>query len=372
MNIYVILALFIIIPGLFYEPVIKRSLFGFQHNGYWTSKTNVSNRTFESIHIILIAFFLIILSAFRGDYSTDAKDYIRIFEECGNISNLSELLSYEKIEPGYVLLNVFVNFFTKDYLWMQVINTLLTIIPILYISSYSSNRWLSLFIYLVFGTYFQSFNVVRQMLAASIMMFGLEGVYNGDKKRYFISMIIATSFHMTSLFMLPMYYIIRFSKKKLHIWQYIIISLVLSSVIITLYTRYQIMFKDSGMITSSDLLGYDSLIVLLPAVLFAFSLILYLFSIRKGKVKNAETRAIMNISLVGIFLWVLFYCLSTKITYAIRITGFFIPFVMIGIPYYISLQRRFDRNLCTFIICVIGISFFAYMYRDLVWIPFGN
>ncbi len=368
MTLYMFTALLIAIPGFFYGEVRKRTFWGTPYKSYYVSADLKYSNRYESRHIFIIMALLIFMSANRGAFSADDYNYREIFSECGSFKKIQDFLLYTRVEYGYSLLNFFVSKITRDYYWMQWINTLLTLIPVWYISKYSPYPWLSVFIYYIFGTYFQSFNVVRSMISASIVFMGVEGLYNGNKKRYFLCTLIATLFHTTAIGMFLMYFIFEYNKDKIKWWQIGLIYILLSSFIILIAGQYQYIVNDSMSIID-EVRGYGSGIYVLPSILTLLLTMLYFINAKTAGFQDEFSKTTINISLLGSLLWCLCYILSNQVTLMIRITGFFLPFIMIGLPYSISkINDKNVRLLIKLFICTMGIAYFAQSIGSQEWV----
>ena len=188
MTLYMFTALLIVIPGLFYHSRPSITI----KDAYRRIEYKVRHVTIEDIHILVITVILIFIMANRADTSTDANNYRLIFQSAASIQSFTDLITHDRIEIGYKLLNKIISLFTTDYYWVQVITTMVIILPVIYISRKSKCAWLSLFLYFVGGTYFQAFNVIRHMLSISVFYIGVEGIYTGDIKKYFIATFVGS------------------------------------------------------------------------------------------------------------------------------------------------------------------------------------
>ena len=74
-------------------------------------------------------------------------------------------------EPGYLLLNWAVSFFSSDYrVFLLVFHLLLTILVFVWIGRCSPSPWLSVFLFISLQYFALSMNFLRQSLAAAIVL----------------------------------------------------------------------------------------------------------------------------------------------------------------------------------------------------------
>lgn len=139
-------------------------------------------------------------------------------------------LDSEIYEPTWVAICAFVRFNQKDFWCVQLIYSIITVLPICYVISKESKLpYFSLLLFVILGFYFSSLNIMRQMAAVSI---GSMAIYFFTNKRYFYSIIFclfAILFHKTAIFIpviLLIYFLFSGSITKNTIF-FLFISLVL-------------------------------------------------------------------------------------------------------------------------------------------------
>lgn len=152
-------------------------------------------------------------AGFRSSSFGDTGSYRRTFLEAP--SQLSSLVQYIKDAPkdkGFAALNViFKSFFgSSDILFFLVIAVIQLVIFALVCRKYSSNYWISLFLFVASTEYLSwCHNGVRQFLAVSIIFAGLPLLL---KKKYvplICLILIASTLHGSALLMLPIIFIVQ-------------------------------------------------------------------------------------------------------------------------------------------------------------------
>lgn len=218
------------------------------------------------------------------------------------------------------------------------------------------NTLIIIFIYLT-GTifYFNTFNLVRQMFAASIFMYSTMYIKERNFFKYLFSILLAASMHISSLFLIPVYF---FGNRNFPQYLYIIIlflSILFGQVLIidlvpilskltNLYEHHLTtnVSASSGMLT-----------------LF-FNLYLILFIIFKRSILVTRNDIIaFNMFYIG----VIFYNLVPSFYYIFRFAVYFIVFAPVVL---VVSSRIINKHLSNLIlIMVFGVLFFLFLYNGI-------
>lgn len=163
--------------------------------------------------LYLIIFILIMVSGCRdlSYLKGDEYTYRIIFDEINNGS-----LCSNDNEIGFWGLNYIIGLFTNDSQWLIIVCAIITnvfIVKALY--KYSSYFNFSLFLYIVFGGYFASFNIMRQFLAVAVLFYyGIDFIINKKVYKYILCVLLATTLHFSAIILLPMYWLVNIKNKK--------------------------------------------------------------------------------------------------------------------------------------------------------------
>lgn len=149
---------------------------------------------------------LYLISAYRFRIGADYSMYAIGFFSMANdgFSNLQ----YEDWEIGYILLNKIIGMFTAKPSAFIMISSLLPLIgPAYLIGRYSVNPFMSVFLYVNLYLFYLDMNYIRQAIAMSIICFAYQ--FLRDKKfwRFLLIVAIAACFHLTVLYMIPVYFV---------------------------------------------------------------------------------------------------------------------------------------------------------------------
>ena len=162
---------------------------------------------------ILLTFPFIVWAGFRSDSWGDTYSYRTMFNDApSSLSGLGQYVQEATKDQGFSALVVIIKtiFGNSDIIFFFII-ALIQMCCVIYIyRKYSSNFWLSIFLFIAAGEYLSwMHNGMRQFLAVSIVFVSLEFVL---KKRYGLVIIViflAATIHASALIMLPGIFIIQ-------------------------------------------------------------------------------------------------------------------------------------------------------------------
>ena len=174
----------------------------------------VQNKVLKDVFIFLTFIIISAFFALRFDVGPDYHNYVLYFKDVTTgIFNLprtdylallflSQIFSFS--EFGFI-------FFFAFYSSISVMLIILAI----------RDRFItpSLFFFLTYGFLFMGFDRIRQFLALTIFIYAFKDVLNNRFKSYCFKIFIASFFHVSAIFLLPIYFL---SKIKIH--GYVMIS----------------------------------------------------------------------------------------------------------------------------------------------------
>lgn len=168
----------------------------------------------------------IVLLFFKG-FSATGTDlntgYYINFNSSASLSSFRD----QTIEIGYKFLNVIVYNIVPNYTVFIFIVALITLIPVFYVvKKYKDiiNVPCALLIYAgVF--YFSGFSAMRAALAYSILLLSLDSLYEKKNLKSFVLILVASSFHVTSLIALIPFFVVTFKSFSKSIWAILLVSL---------------------------------------------------------------------------------------------------------------------------------------------------
>lgn len=170
----------------------------------------------KSILIAVPFLCMLLIAGVRYDVGTDYMTYKDIF-------SWIRMDNAPYIEPGYRFLNVFIRYFTTNFVWIFLASSFITLLFFYRgIITLSSNQCMSIYLFITMGYYFYSFNAVRQYMALAVSFYASKYLKNGEFLKYTCFIIFAALFHKSVLIMIPLYFLLRLRFKVSY---YFIISL---------------------------------------------------------------------------------------------------------------------------------------------------
>lgn len=133
-----------------------------------------------------------------------------------------------KIEKGYLALNRAVGALSIEpacIFW--AVGILIAVCVLVYIYKYSSNVWLSMFAFVTFGHLYDSMCFMRQYLAVMIILFALRYIDQNRFFHYLIWILLASTFHVSAMLMIPFYFILKIPMNRIVLAAYSIVGAVL-------------------------------------------------------------------------------------------------------------------------------------------------
>lgn len=295
----------------------------------------------NKIFIWLVAFTFSIFSGFRPGLGQDYENYLYVIINIGR--------EYSLDEPLYTLFIKIAqsNFFTPVIFF--VITSIF--INFLVISSYSKYKYYTFAILFYFINpllYFNSFNIVRQFLAASIILFGLKFIINNKPYKYAAVVLLATGFHVSSLIGLVLYPMRYFSINK-----------VVLLIILTICLSFSSIFKDADFFFYE--LGHFRYLSYLVddsekynhGFFFAFLCFTFLYILIFGDINNFKMRD--KILLFAFFLLIIIYSLIPINVNIFRLSIIYILYLPLVIS--LPMKKKYSLILAMFLMITSLILF---------------
>lgn len=296
----------------------------------------------SKIFTILTAIILITVAGLRWRVGTDywsyARNYTRFVAEV-----LESIKSFN--EPGIKIISFVSSLIYDDYATMFFICSLITVgLTVWTISKYSNSFYLSILMYIFIGSWHGSFNGVRQYLAAAILFAGHRYIIDKKFRSYLFIVLLASSFHISALSMIILYFI---PKTRLNFKQ--IISLILV-VVISLFL-YNYIFEIINSVFESN--RSNTLVVTeyvtnnvnpLRVLVMIAPLIVYLFITPKNKL-NIEDNFYINLLYINAAM----YIVTAGSTYLARFNIFTTIFITLAFP---RLFKGVDKKTTIFVLYI--------------------
>lgn len=293
--------------------------------------TKIKKERYNKYLQVFIFIFLFSISAFRYYVGTDFGGYRGVYKAVivGKYKNYG-------FERGYDLLMYITKIFSENYQAIFVITSLIIVgLIFLSIKRNSSNFYLSIFLFVSMYFYFNSFNVVRQFIAISLICYSLKYVEEKKPINFILLILLATTFHKTSIITLLLYFIKDFkvSKKTYIIGGLLTVAIIplvpiMIEIFVNIFPKYLLYLtfpKSSG-------LSATGIIIL---AIFILSIVVKEELVRKNSMNNLYIN--------GIYLAFLTQMLASTNIQFIRISMYFYILSIFLIPDIISIIK--EKNI---------------------------
>ncbi len=298
-----------------------------------------------------------LLASMRFGIGPDYGLYQQMFE---SIAMTGGFFSVKSIEPGYVFLNKMVSAFGGSFHQLLfIVAWIVEVLFLLGIEKYRQNIVLGCALFFAMGFYFDSFNGLRQYIAASITFYSISYLIEGQKKYAIAGCLLATLFHQSAIMVLPFCFLLdridlTTSRLLACVVAFLLLGNFLYNIIFFLlkFSRYRyfidsVEFVVEPTISTVVLTGLMSIVAICVGV--------YKKSNPRTSTSEAdEHRVIVNMNLLAL----LSAILSFFVPLALRVQYYFTPFEMVFLPYLLSSVK--DARV-RFLLGVFLVGFVALM-----------
>lgn len=306
----------------------------------WAFVFSIGKKTeFKKFCFIFICFAqMYLISAYRYEIDSDYAQYATGFYKMA-VSGFSEM-TYEDWEIGFILLNKIIGLFTtKVSVFIAITSLIILVGPAFLVAKYSKHPFISIFIYLNIYLFYLDMNFIRQAIAMSIICFAYKFLIERKFWKYLLIILLAATFHLTVLYMIPVYFICLIPvSTKTHLAYLIgvVLYFVFSDGLIKLvFSKFHTEYINSVYLTSGVYFRY----CIVPLILCVGMIALSYFV----KEKSRRLNVLIHLTLMMGF-WQI---IMTKHALFERFTFYTMLFVILAIPEGIDAFK--DRLISVFI-----------------------
>lgn len=345
MNIYLFTLILLITQLLVLMIIPKNRNLKIKNDIY--NLYDISSKIFFYIDI---GWFIVMMTFRDASVGTDSENYLYYFKVIKNSDFLTALKVGTSfgLEIGFVILNKLIGLFFNNIFYQFVMGCLAYIPMGIYIKRNSKNYVYSLLVFFCLGLVNQSFNITRQYIAISLLLYSMKYVENRDFNKFFLYVLLVSSIHKTALLFLIVYPL--YNKKKISNISVIIFVIL----IVTLLIFGGQIANFVNMFIYSNYYGRRPADVGLSIFInFAILMAIFFFSNR-----NKERNTTFYIYMSSIV--ILLNLLGIHIDLFNRIMLYFKIFYIISIPNMIKSINSY-RYLFSVSICILLSVFFIYV-----------
>lgn len=313
-----------------------------------------TNNIFFKIICFCILFFEL---AFVGDFTTDMKQYyLNYMYNYGDIQSItaSQIIN-SFIQQGYIgfsLVNMVVkNLFGEFLVVLIIFGFIIAEGYSRVIFKYSDIAWISMVVLLCSGSYYQGFNILRQILAVGMFCFCMRFIWEGQFKKFLISILFISTFHFSSLILIPFHFVLR-SKILMKVKQ---TQIIVIAIVILFYLWGPSIIGDSHSLFYQNRLDSNAyeLNQGLPIQSLIKALIIGgVIMINANKFNLSDTKELVVFN--GAIMYLIFAAVGAQIFIAMRFSHFFIPFIMIAYPIMVN-RINGNRSIVKILILILFI-----------------
>lgn len=308
-------------------------------------------------YAIFFMFLLFLIAALRdSDIGNDTINYLRIFTK---IKQEVFIDSWEeRFEPGYLFLNRFVAVFFQEKQMILVITSIIIYAGFsFFIIKYSSNVWLSIFLFITLGYFGQSLNIIRLCIAFSFLLFSYDFLRKNRIIAFILTVLLAMMFHRTAIVFLLAYFVqkINLNKKKLGIWLIgtIIVTMYMEKILnelLKIYPNFQY-YIGTEYLSSGKIANVFYVLI--------WSMVLSLGVAINRKAKGIIVSKDISIMTMFIMISISIYAFSIKFNLLDRVAQYFSMFGIVYIPNVLELiKEKRKKYILTMMIVTFFFSYF--------------
>ncbi|MBY7144603.1 EpsG family protein [Virgibacillus sp. NKC19-3] len=236
----------------------------------------------------------VLVSGFRYGIGTDFLSYERIYFEL-TTSNIIDNVLNTRYELGWIALNHLVELIFNDVKYLFIVSSLL-IWVLNFKAIYDSKNKISMSVaalILLCTLYNPSFNMVRQSLAAAVLMLSVKPTIEKRPVKFLLTILIATSFHYTASIFLPVYLIVNTRIKNLDFIKKIIavvgftLSVILAPKLLPFIASFETFSSYNNYHLEFNDFGIGNIILKLPVI------IIILVNLKKLKINNSMYKLVI-------------------------------------------------------------------------------
>lgn len=303
-------------------------------------------------YLVLIVFIFFI--SFRGNVGIDTITYKKAFFVIHRLDTLKELYDYYSIlgfEFGFYWLTKGISLVTSNFnIYMLIVNLISFTFLFKAIEKKSNNVLLSVCLYFVLF-FLNYMNIWRQLIAMNIALYSFTFLKTNFKK-YIIYLIIASSIHLSVLFLLSLIILKKYQFKRQHL---IIVTILVITTYIFADKIFFYIVNNISIFSKFSLYEIGKTSNFIPVIISSTILILALY-IYLLNFKDEEMKIYL---LCQIICFTCILC-STQFFYIKRISTLFYIFIILWIPLLIKDKINMNRYfiIIAFILiqCVLAIN----------------
>ena len=160
--------------------------------------------------IIVFGYFIFWIGMRK--HVADTTAYINIFESIpADFSTAWNQIDWEGKNPGFDIFNIFFKcYISQDFQWwLMTIAIISGVCIMIVLRKYSCSFFFSSFLFMTLLTFQWMMNGMRQFICVAVLFLCCDWIKDGKFIRFLIAVLLMSTFHMTALLMIPIYFVAR-------------------------------------------------------------------------------------------------------------------------------------------------------------------
>ena len=338
----------------------------------------VGNEVYEkrvNLFMAFVTFSVIIFFAGLRSGVADTYAYIKMFKEYPLWPDAYKFITDPSArEPGFRIFSVLIKtYISHDYQpWLFIIASISGICIMYPLYKYSCNYGISLFLFMTSCQFTWMFNGMRQFLVASILFACTPFILEKKTIPYIIIVLILSTFHKSSLIMIPAYFIVDsepWSKRSMLFIACIILAMMFTSQFTGLLDT---VVENTDYATSiGEFKGNDD--GTSPIRILVESIPIVIAFIYRDRIKEKLTPIVkisINMSLISSGVYIISKIAKSGVLLG-RLPIYFSLYNLLLLPWLINNTfEKNERRLINFFMIICYLGFFYYQMK-IAWNGFG-
>lgn len=301
-------------------------------------------------NFIIFSFFILTNIAMLRNYTVGIDLRLHYYKNFSNIIKMNwSNINNTYYEIGYTVFNKIIGVISQEPRTLIIATSLVTI-PVWGWYIYKNTNYVhqATCIFILYNLYFINFNILRQAIAIAILLIAIE--IGLKRKRYILYValiLLATTFHGTAILTIVLIPLSRIKFKKnyfLLVCIITVITLVGYEILINFISKFLNTQKDYTYYLYEKITGGYGIVGRLSIAISITVFILFFISFiyRRNKSENNEELLSGDLMTYAAAIVMILVVLGLKFSLSERISYYFLPFWVIGIPE--SLEKMEMKN----------------------------
>ena len=325
----------------------------------------------KRLFLVLSLIELQVVAGLRVPVGGDTEYYTKLFLEISRTP--FKQLFHIGLEKGFVLFCYLLSFISKRPQTLVFFSSLLlNVLVLYYIYKKSKIVWLSVFLYVSLMAFFNAMNLMRFAIAYTILLYANDYVVKRQYVRLTAVLLLAASFHFSSLMYAIIYFIypMKLTKKNM-----VAVAIPFGILALSFNYAFQLLVQLNVRYTSYGVHGVFYQSAYANILEFLISLVVFGFAVWCNK-KIAYLKDEEKLYMWMLFIAMIFTLMSINVMIVIRFSALFALITIVYLPNLLSRMSYNQRDAWIFVISLFAILKMAVVltYRS-AWyfaLPYRN